>query len=317
MLSSTSGNGRWWAFALLAAAAVGFPGCGGSGDDPSPGPPSRGEPDLGEVVDNPSGDDIVLPLDAYLPHGHGATSLELARSILTSECVTGEGYAYPVLPRPEWASPNVRRYGLVDAAQAARRGYTNPPNDERTQALFEANAADLPQNVFLGCLALARQQLESLEVESEDADFVYELSNDSWKDAQADSRVQDAFDDWAACMDDVGYPSAGAPFDFSNAWADHRAAEPPPDAGDSGGGGGGGDAAAIAPAEGEIAAATADVRCKEEANVAGIWWAVEIAYQHRGIEEHGARLRGIAERLDVAIDRSTDVLAAHDDPVAG
>jgi hypothetical protein len=272
---------------------------------------SSGEPELGDVVQNPSAGEIVLPLDGYLPSGNDATSLESSRSILVAECVADQGYDYPVLPRPPWVSQNLRRYGLVDEARAAQYGFGNPPDNEQTKALLEAQAdSTLPQNVFVACITAARKELGTLKVELDDSSFVYELSNETWDDSEADSRVQEAFDEWKTCMQEAGYPDAGLPLEFSTAWITRRAPSTPSAGGDET------VEPPATPADGEIAAAIADVRCKQEVNLAGIWWAVETAYQNRVIEENSERMRDIDARLDVAIENAAEVLATGGGAVA-
>ena len=54
--------------------------------------------------------------------------------------------------------------------------------------------------------------------------------------------------------------------------------------------------------------ATADVRCKHETNVAGLWTAVDAAYQWRLIEEHAVALEDLRRSRVVRLQRAAEVL---------
>jgi hypothetical protein len=59
----------------------------------------------------------------------------------------------------------------------------------------------------------------------------------------------------------------------------------------------------------EIATATADVGCREDANLVGLWYAVETAHQTRLIEENSEQLRALEQYLAVYRRNVAEVVA--------
>jgi hypothetical protein len=92
------------------------------------------------------------------------------------------------------------------------------------------------------------------------------LATKSWSTSAADSRVRQVFASWSVCMKRAGfdYPT---PLDVLQ---DRELL------------------ARASPAQ--RAAAVADTSCKREHNVAGVWAAVEAAYQRTLIEENQSAL---------------------------
>lgn len=58
----------------------------------------------------------------------------------------------------------------------------------------------------------------------------------------------------------------------------------------------------------EIAVAIADVECKQETNVLGVWMAVEAAYQVSAIRQHENELDALRIELSAEVANATQVL---------
>jgi hypothetical protein len=272
------------------------------------------EPKLGHVIQNPTGADLTLPLDSYLALGEQSRTIEYAEQLLVGDCMEEQGFAYDVPPRPveEPFALNQRRYGLIDAQQAAEWGYWTEPDSPEVAALVEANSQlrDEPpeaQQIFLGCLKGARKEIDAERVDIEDNDFVYDLANQSWQTSMADSRAQRAFDEWSDCMADQGYAHAGTPREFSADWISrHQSADDAQQ--DEGSAEGVAEDPSVV-SEDERAAASADVQCKQDVNLAGIWLAAETAYQQRLVDQNSERLSDIKHRLEKAVEQAADVVS--------
>ena len=57
----------------------------------------------------------------------------------------------------------------------------------------------------------------------------------------------------------------------------------------------------------EIATATADVRCKREVNLVGIWASVETAYQERKIGENADALQNVKAAIRVMLGNAARI----------
>lgn len=270
--------------AILTLAAC-APGSGGSGP----------EPDLGEIplIRDPA--EIVLPLDAYRLSFSDYTTVQRGAYILTRECVERFGIEYTLTEDallgqlPPVGSLNERRYGLFDGSSAAVRGYNAPdasmPDDSghawNPSAIEElvvrggytgappidAAGNPLPPD---GCLGEANRLLdEGVPARPPSLDLGGDLSSEAYQRSEADSRVRAAVDQWSDCMADRGYR-------YRSIWEPNDRDWPEP------------------PGPEEIAVAVADVACKEQVNLVGIWYAVESAYQQQ-ILDSGTHAESLAE----------------------
>ncbi|MFD9598607.1 hypothetical protein ACFWA9_38395 [Kitasatospora sp. NPDC059973] len=97
----------------------------------------------------------------------------------------------------------------------------------------------------------------------------------SFTDSQSDSRVVAAITSWSACMRTRGF-SVTHPLTASDPFA-----------------------AATGPASTqEIDQAQADVTCKQDTNLLGVWFAVESDFQNKSINKNSAELAKIKTTLD-------------------
>jgi hypothetical protein len=54
----------------------------------------------------------------------------------------------------------------------------------------------------------------------------------------------------------------------------------------------------------------ADVHCKDETNLVGIWAAVDQAFQTRSIAKNELRLNEVKQAMDLSLRNAADVLAS-------
>jgi hypothetical protein len=201
-----------------------------------------------------------------------------------------------------------RRYGVVDAAAVSVLGY-HPPASSTTADRSGAAALDTaglhvltggaaPQNQGVaptatagsyqgmqipagGCLGQARRQLTAQGGTVNDAPLAESVNTDSLARSQQEPQVVAVFKQWSACMHAKGYDYA-VPYDAGN---DRRWAT-------------------SAPSAVEIQVATADVTCKRQTNLVGVWYAVDSALQTSMIDtqqqQFAAVRDGIAQELKAA-----------------
>jgi hypothetical protein len=267
--------------------------------------PTSGEPRIGEVARIRSVDQLELPLDAYQLNDEQRRTVRQAIAVLTAECMHRHGLepvpeSLPASGQPK-LRPNERRYGLLDAVQAARSGYHvgtgNPTKNSGSSPSSNQSVPSAGQlavaygggpNVIDGrpipaggCYGEARRTL-SAPVASVDPDSAQQFAQQSFELSRRDSRVGNAFAAWSACMgrsnlvyaDPLGVgndPSFSGPVATS---AEKRTA-------------------------------TIDVACKQETNVAGVWLAVESAYQQRVLAQNPGQFAAIKSFISTEVSSAT------------
>ncbi len=269
---------------LLGAAATGA--CGGPAKGPS-------EPAISpQQVQRP--EQIVLPLDAYFPSKEQSEVIARATQQVGRDCMRRLQVPWPVLSVESLSSagPNDRRYGLLDPKDAAAYGYQNvraAMEDKRARAVDTAQQPK--RDSFLvwigstrtvagrpvpegGCAAEAKRILSGGEAPV-DTLPVQERALQSFQRMMSDSRVREVQALWSTCMREAG-------FNYSNpdqaSESDEWLSDPSSDK--------------------ERAVATADVRCKLRHNLAGVYLAVETAYQQMVIERNEEMLDKVRADLD-------------------
>ncbi|MGH8826651.1 MAG: hypothetical protein ACRDVZ_03415, partial [Jiangellaceae bacterium] len=186
--------------------------------------------------------------------------------------------AYNLPPVPEKIDPDKDDVGAWNPSEVEllvvkgpEAGSANVPDDTQGNPLPDG-----------GCGGEATAALGGF---SEDFGLPDGLTGESYERAESDSRVKAAVDEWAACMDRAGY-------EYESIWEPNNADWPDP-AGPE-----------------EIAVATADVACKAETNLAGIWLAVETAYQNQLIEENAEKLAELKAWRDNYLHNAAEALGA-------
>lgn len=251
-------------------------------------------PTVGAVPANPAQAEISLPLDAFGMSPTEYAAFEAARDRLARQCMQAQGFGFHLIDRlASDSSRHNRRYGLIDAEHARTYGYQPAPEDadaEQARMELELSIDDAEARALTGeasggedaggCLGEALRALDADDFQA-DLSFVDGLGIESWERSKSDGRVEEAFEAWSACMAERGF-NYRDPIEANNdpRWA-------PPD---------GQQPRALPEGDPQVRAATADVECNREVNLAGVWLAVETAYQEELIEEHGERLDGVRER---------------------
>ncbi|WP_406297200.1 hypothetical protein OG948_15925 [Embleya sp. NBC_00888] len=271
--------------------------------DPSVPPPLNAVPPAGEVTR------LDLPIAAYLPTPEQRARQTAAEQVLIRACLGRLGLTYPTPAtadtEPVLRSRTERRYGVGDPVEVAGWGFRPPGaaqagdkpsapalGRELEVALYGAAAADgVPpaptegsDRPGPGCLGEARFAL-GVDPALERAALPSRLDVESFERSRADPRVRRVLALWSTCM-------RGKGFDYPDPLA------------------AGGDPAwdTPVPSAREIAAATATVACRAEHNVAGIWYAVDVAYQRQAIEREAAALTRVRAARENTVRKVAEVL---------
>jgi len=243
--------------------------------------------------------DLSLPLDAYQASTAEVSVLASGYRALLHRCMARYGFDFPPPAGPGAAGPrtrNERRYGLTDPAAAASRGYRYGNGDRPTEPARPARVALAPAEQAAltgqggtktagkpgptgGCADVASRALSARSPAGANTDLPQVLSAQSLTQSRQDPRVQAVTRQWAACMKARGYRYA-TPFEPAG---DPRFRGPLTAA--------------------ETATAKADVACKQQTNLVGVWFAVESALQRTLIDRD-------ATALDLAVQATKAQLAA-------
>lgn len=279
------------------------------------------EPQLGPISAVQDASTIVLPLDSY-EYAFDDLDVHRAAWLLTGRCVARFGGEYTITEESLEASLapldniNEGRYGLLDPQLAASHGYNVPnlgpdaadgadigwdPSETefllvrgRPEGLATTSAVprptvplDIEGNPLPegGCSGEADRLLdEGAPLPPTNTELLNKLTGESYQRSESDSRVRDAMSEWSDCMRRSG-------FEYRSIWEPNDADWPEP-AGDE-----------------EIATAVADVACKLEVNLVGIWLAVEAAYQNQLIEQHAEELAALRAYQDAVKGNAARILA--------
>lgn len=290
---------------LLALALAGCSDPGGGG--------AHGEPELGEVAVAPATASLSLPLDAYTDTDAETVRMGQVQQRLLSRCMARYGFPYEEVRPSDPAGaqgPEGRHrtlFGVADPVFAAAHGYdmtagkgrpVKPPatplsesatlvmHGERpggsqgaaqpADAGSEEEAAQVDSGIDFGgqkvppggCIREAYRKLYAPTKDSVDLLLPFGLASEAHERSKGDSRVAEVLKNWSACMEKSGYTGLKDPYEVVQKLG--LEADP------------GGPKA--------VTAAKADVACKREVNLVGIWAAVEKAYQERLVEEHAETL---------------------------
>ncbi|NMM91242.1 hypothetical protein B2J88_44240 [Rhodococcus sp. SRB_17] len=279
---------------------------------------NSGEPALGPRVEPGDMRNFTLPLDAYVT----APAVEIlqAENVLVQQCMAKFGFTgeYISTDSPDSGPPpNERRYWLVSNSDAATLGYHSPwagvakaKSDSTVEwspveaALLTGRGPSVHEGREIpvgGCLGEARRRLangvpELPKVEGapvlEDGSgtsvsaIADHLASGSYNRMVNDSRVMNSVAEWRTCMESKGFHYESP----QNANDDPRWS---------------GDVAS----EEEIATATADVACKQQADLVSMMATVETAYQQRELEANAEVLATVREVIDTKIKNAQSVLA--------
>jgi hypothetical protein len=257
------------------------------------------EPDIGAIAEIRDARDIVLPLDPYSLNPKEYVTARRAMWRLIRDCLQrfGVDYSLPESamsdPVPRFEHPHERRYGLIDAASAAARGYNLAPDQlpqkpaetsswrpsETEQLLIggtpatptgtappiDAGGQALPPG---GCQGEADRTLAAGQAPPANESLGSELALEGAKRAESDSRRREAMTRWSECMRRRGHPYGSVWEPNDRDWPDPAGPE-------------------------EIATAQADVGCKHETNLTGVWFSVESAHHRQLIQDRAPDLDAV------------------------
>ena len=299
--------------AVAAAALTAIAGCSSS---PRPAVSAPTEP-----VSTPSASKGVqglhLPIETYMLTPAQSIDFEWVSEAAIGACMRRFGQDYPVPPKPGDASPSQakysvldRRYGVSDLESVRIWGYHPPasddgvtppdgksitigqlPEDART-VLLGANprtgqrvtsfaGKPLPEH---GCLAEPDRLVPGasggpIGPGGGGEGVVTLIKAKSFSDSQADPRVVSAIGAWSTCMKIRGYDTPDP----------LRASEHLASIGKN------------VPDAAEISQAVADVECKRNTNLIGVWFSAESDLQNAAINQNAAALTEVKTALQQEI----------------
>ncbi|WP_432043757.1 hypothetical protein [Streptomyces cadmiisoli] len=267
-----------------------------------------------------------VPVEKYLLSDEEWHTLEKADHLLRKRCMQRFGFAYPITfkdSEPLGYSLTTYRYGILDPDYATQNGYRTPralnarsvdqENRKRNAQLEELSYAaklvlfgvqpekngrpvatgenlrnyeKIPKG---GCLNEALKSLYGDSSAGTDSPVAVDVNLKSFNQTLRDPSVLKAFAGWSSCMKRKGYVYA-TPMQASG---DPRWAASP----------GSSD---------EKVTAKADVECKIQHNVAGVWNAADVSYQNRMIKRHSTELRAVETSIDRQVERARAILAKSD-----
>ncbi|GAA3754510.1 hypothetical protein [Salinactinospora qingdaonensis] len=243
-----------------------------------------------------------MPFDEYKLSGLDIQTIAYAEDLLTRACMREVGLDWQVLtPMSHDPAPlSRRRYGVLDPEMARHYGYHLPPPSEEMAARDRVwqQREELPKNQEQavygtddqeGCWDQAREQLHA-DVVDPGEPSLYEFESEAFEAATQTGEVTAVFDEWSACMREEG-------FDY---------ADPLSAVGDSVW------TRADQASQREVAAATADVACKDRTDLVQVWSKVESRLQEEAIEEHPARFAAFAEAKEAQIQAARQAIAELD-----
>ncbi|MEE1783819.1 hypothetical protein PUR71_13005 [Streptomyces sp. SP17BM10] len=230
---------------------------------PSATVPSAAPTDLGT---------LRLPIEQYVLTPAENARLTHASWVLAADCVRQHGIAFPTPPElthQRSGSEVPRRYGPADPAAAAKDGYHDPaaPDGDKAPTDGLSSLSTDQRTTVFRCQQDAQAELAGGAAFGS-SPIGEQINSRSYLKATADDRVKAAFAAWSGCMKTAGYDYA-SPMDAYN--DPHWRTSPTAD-------------------QQEIATAQADIACKRQTNLIGIWYAVDAAYQQQQIQAHQAEL---------------------------
>lgn len=246
---------------------------------------------------------IELPVARYAESAEDQNAFFAAVNVAQSRCAEQFGVVstMPVASQPTSIElDSVRRYGLVNADEVERFGYTLPPSGEQLadDKAFGWNPDALEAEVMTGttpdgepstltapdgtpvpeggCAAEGFRTIWGDSTPPQGNSLVETILGDAWGQTMSDSRALAAAAEWSECMAKRGY-------DFKHRW----------DAGNSVG---------HKSQEAQLTMAKADVACALKTNYVGVWHAVDVAYQERLMDDSEGQLEaGLKERRDIMV----------------
>ncbi|MDH6128059.1 hypothetical protein [Kitasatospora sp. GP82] len=260
--------------------------------------------------------DLHLPIADYIPSQADQTLYSKGAQVVLQECMKGYGLSFPdhyLGPKSAPSTITEMRYGVTSSARAKTTGYhfgpadpgyldfTPPPDqpenrDQGYQLVLKGNGTPgknegtpttyrsmtVPPG---GCMGQMTKKLSAGATFLGEADLVKQINAKGFSQSMQEPAVQAVFKDWSSCMAGKGYHYA-TPMDAVN---DPAFGGPKP-------------------APGEPQTAQADLACKQQYNVVGVWYASEANQQRALMAQHAGELRTIKVQMQQQIAVASDVL---------
>ncbi|GAA0617167.1 hypothetical protein [Streptomyces crystallinus] len=216
-----------------------------------------------------------LPIETYMISRADARLVSSSRDRVIAACMKRAGFPQwapaPDLPPLGGRTETDWRYGIHDAAQAAKHGYHPDAADQQAyDRAMMAGAVDesgADPKVLQGCFQSAGGTVPAVTR----SDLVERIKGDSFRESVKDQKVTTVFAQWSTCMKAKGY-SYAKPMDAND---DKRFNDP------------------HHITDLEIATATADVACRNRYHVERTWYEAEVALQTRAIKANQAALNEV------------------------
>lgn len=314
---------------MVVVAAVAMAGCSTGEGDSSSGTPTHSSPGDPATSGGPATaggetsaalDGSDVDADAVFPFGNlirvSGRVMEANEKVI-SACMSKAGFTYD--PNPLGA-PSVSRgratvldearqyLGTIDPQFASSFGFhsdpaTLPPGHYDDQGRYWADLPKNPSPEYIraltgsgpvsgsdpiksgGCGQQAVDALWQGSVADPDS-LVNTLQEEAQAAVSASADYQDALAAWRECVSDRGFP-ADIPLDMPNRYRSSTG-EPSPN---------------------ELAAAVADVECKQESTLFDTWVDVTAAAQRRLADDHALELQELQDRLAEVEQRANKLLA--------
>ncbi|MFF5645585.1 hypothetical protein [[Kitasatospora] papulosa] len=230
-----------------------------------------------------------LPIEAYMATPVQARVVSSARDELFDQCMQEAGYPdwkpAPDLPQIGGKTLTDWRYGIHDAELASTRGYHPAQGEQEAyDAAMTEGAVDesgAPNSAVSACATKVDSDVPTVQPEG----IVQQVSGEAFSESRKNSEVVAAFAKWSACMTGKGY-SYKAPMDAND---DPRFAD------------------STEVSRLEIDTATADINCREEADVTRTWFDVESEIQRTKISTHLKAFNLAAETAKQAVAKAQAV----------
>lgn len=283
-----------------------------SGSSPKSG--ASTPPPLGPIPTVTSVDQLVRPIDAYLPTEQQVGTLMKAQNVALAQCVRGFG----LQPNASSGSGSDdgalygrrsrdKLYGVFNPSNVSRFGYdfsgaSNPRRaggpastpseplrevmsgrDQSGQTVATFDGKPVPKG---GCAVVA------LGVVGGQPPSIYpdQLPGQGPRVPPSDPRLVAAIAKWSACMKGRGF-AYQTPVDAANAVMPDPRKDPP----------------AANPLE--IPTAEADMACKQSTNLMGTVLALETAYDKQYIDSHATALTDFAKQLNDRVRKAAQIIA--------
>ncbi|MFI7388683.1 hypothetical protein [Streptomyces sp. NPDC049813] len=300
-LSSRSLQGTAVVTVLAAALATGC-----SGSSPQKTVASDGAPEVSSTPRITTRVQTPVPVEAYLLTDEQSAALGKAENTLRERCMRRFGIQFHE-PTTELKGPKYvlsqYRYGKLDPAVTAQYGFQVPGQHTASDLAKAKNAGTASRSNLSqaqlgvlrgttdpsvksgpggqdyngqkvpagGCYGEAKKKLGNYQ----DAPVAVDVNIDSFQKSTEDKRVRAAFGKWSGCMKKEGfdYPTP-IKADGDPKWA----------------------GTTVSAEEKKVA--TASATCMEKYNVAGIWNAVDVAYQKQAIEKNAQQLDAVKKDIE-------------------